>query len=64
MRTYSELLDILGEGEIADVSATFWLHYHESKPNTSNYLTETNFAALLAFQNGWLACKEAYKIND
>jgi hypothetical protein len=60
MRTPDEISEILGEPEICSVSMTFWLEYHQ--PNTMT--KEEAFASLLAFQNGWLACKEAYKIRD
>ena len=62
MKTHSELLELLGEGELASVSLTFWLDYHD-RLDPGKSTTDEAFAALLAFQNGWLACKETYKIN-
>jgi hypothetical protein len=60
MKTSDELMQILGEPEICSVSMTFWLEYYPQ----GNMTKEEAFATLLAFQNGWLACKEAYKIRD
>jgi len=62
MHTPDELLEILGEGELANVSMTFWLDYHDRLDPGKSTLPEA-YAALLAFQNGWLACKEFYKID-
>lgn len=51
------------EGELAYVSAQFFSVYHDR--------LDPGFAAeaekwenLLAFQKGWKACKDFYKIND
>lgn len=60
MRTHAELLELLGEGELAKASMVFWLNYHEQGKLTENEA----FKALLVFQNGWLACKETHKISD
>lgn len=60
MHTHDELLELLGEGELANLSMTFWLKYHPQGGMTE----EEAFTSLLAFQNGWLACKEFYKIRD
>jgi predicted dehydrogenase len=62
MKTSDEIAEILGEQEICSVSMTFWLEYHD-RLDPGKSTTEEAFAALLAFQNGWLACKEAYSIN-
>lgn len=65
MYTHSELLEVLGEGELASVSATFWLHYNYRTDLVSNITnTPKAYDDLRAFQNGWLACKEFYKIQD
>jgi hypothetical protein len=63
MYTTDEILEVLGEEEVAMISHDFWLKYHNrivpgKTPPTASY------AQLLAFQNGWLACKNFYKIND
>lgn len=63
MRTHAELLEVLGEGELAYVSAEFWLNFHDRLDPGKSTLPET-YAQLLAYQNGWLACKEFYNIRD
>lgn len=63
MRTHEELLEILGEGELAHISLTFWIDYHD-RLDPGRSTTPEAFEALLAFQNGWLACREMYKISD
>lgn len=45
------------EGELAYVSAEFWLN------DTTNMETPELYAKLLAFQKGWKACKDFYKIS-
>lgn len=63
MFTTEELWEILGEADMAMISADFWFKYHDRlDPDKSK--TEDAYAALLAFQNGWLACKNFYKIRD
>jgi len=63
MRTHAELLEILGEGELVYVSVEFWQSYHNRLDPGKSTLPEA-YDALLAFQNGWLACKEFYNIRD
>ena len=63
MRTHEELLEILGEAEIAYCSLVFWGQYHD-RLDPGKSTTDEAYASLLDFQNGWLACKELYKIND
>lgn len=62
MRTYEELLETLGEAEMARISMEFWMNYCELLDNLSN--DPKTYQDLLAFQNGWLACKILYKIKD
>lgn len=63
MRTHRELLELLGEAELADISLSFWMGYSDRlDPGKSK--TDEAWAALLGYQNGWLACKEAYNINE
>lgn len=64
MRTTEELFEILGEADMAMISAEYWLNYHTQQVGTTNYLKQSDFDKLLAFQNGWLACKTFYKIRD
>lgn len=48
------------EDELASVSVKFFSEY-----SNINWLHEENmWAALLAFQKGWKACKDFYKISD
>lgn len=63
MYTTDELFEILGEADMAMISAEFWLNYHDRLDPGKSKQPEA-FDALLAFQNGWLACKETYKIRD
>lgn len=63
MFTTEELWEILGEADMAMISADFWFKYHD-RLDPSKSKTEDAYAALLAFQNGWLACKNFYKIRD
>lgn len=63
MFTTEELWEILGEADMAMISADFWFKYHD-RLDPGNSKTEDAYAALLAFQNGWLACKNFYKIRD
>jgi hypothetical protein len=58
----SELLEVLDEGELVYVSAEFWFKYHDRLDPGKSTLPEA-YDALLAFQNGWIACKEFYKID-
>ncbi len=50
------------EGEIAYVSAEFWLNEHDRLDPSKSGLPET-FDKLLAYQKGWKACKDFYKID-
>jgi hypothetical protein len=63
MHTPEEIMEILGEEDVAMISQVFWLKYHNrivpGKP-----VPTAAYAQLLAFQNGWLACKDFYKIRD
>ena len=61
MRTYEELLEILGEAELTSISMEFWMNYCELLDKLSN--DPKAYQDLLAFQNGWLACKDFYKIR-
>lgn len=63
MKTYEELLEQLGEGELANVSFTFWIDYHD-RLDPSKSTTREAYEALIMFQRGWLACKEQYNISD
>lgn len=64
MYTTKELFEVLGEADMAMISAEYWLNYHEQPDGTTNYLNQSDFDKLLSFQNGWLACKNFYKIRD
>jgi hypothetical protein len=63
MLTSNEILEILGEEDVTLISQVFWLKYYNrivpGKPMPAG-----SYAQLLAFQNGWLACKDLYKIRD
>ena len=63
MNTTEELFEILGEEDMAMISAEFWFKYHDRLDPGKSTLPES-YAQLLAFQNGWLACKTFYKIRD
>ena len=47
------------EGELAFVSMEFWMH----PDNQSLGKDPEVWARLLAFQQGWKACKDYYSIN-
>ena len=67
MRTYEELLEILGESDMAMISADFWFNRDSSKfipVNIHDLPNHSVWKELNAFQNGWLACKNFYKIRD
>ncbi len=49
--------DILGELELATVSKEFWEQAGRSP-------LQIPYVELLAFQNGWAACKEYYGIRN
>jgi hypothetical protein len=65
MYTTNELLEVLDEAEMAYISADFWF----SRENPSfpvsihDHPEHPVWKELNAFQNGWLACKNFYKIN-
>jgi hypothetical protein len=63
MFTSDEVLELLGEAEIAMVSLDFWIKYHD-RLDPGKSTTDEAYASLLSFQNGWLACKDFYKIQD
>ena len=66
MYTTNELLEVLGEAEMARISADFWFSRdNPSFPvNIHDYADHPVWKELNAFQNGWLACKNFYKIQD
>jgi hypothetical protein len=63
MYTPEEILEILGEEDTTMISADFWLEYHDRLDPGKSKEPEA-YASLLAYQNGWLACKNFYKIRD
>jgi hypothetical protein len=63
MLTSDEILEILGEEDVVLTSQVFWLKYHNRIVPVKPVPTAA-YAQLLAFQNGWLACKDLYKIKD
>ena len=50
------------EGELAYVSMEFWMSTETGTDSTMG-ATHEDFNKLLAFQQGWKACKDYYKIN-
>lgn len=66
--TYNEILENLGEAEIAMVSMLFWNNHDGYKTplpkNIHDYPFHPIWDELKAFQMGWLMCKNEYKIND
>lgn len=67
MKTYEELWEILGEADMAMISADFWFN-RNSTELLPKYINDKPdhpvWKELNAFQNGWLACKNFYKIRD
>ena len=67
MYTSDELLKILGEADMAHISADFWSS-RDSEDLLSKHIYDHQnhpiWKELLAYQNGWLACKNFYKIRD
>lgn len=62
MITDRELAEQLTEGELAFISAEFWrIHKPVRGPIDPDHRVWTE---LKAFQAGWLACKNFYKIRD
>lgn len=57
-----EIREILEEGEIAYISAEFWFQGHD-RLDPSKSLEPAMYDQLLAFQNGWQACKEYYGVS-
>ena len=67
MYTHSELMEVLGEADMAMISADFWFNRDSTKFIPVNIHDQPNhpvWKELNAFQNGWLACKNFYKIRD
>lgn len=62
MITDKELSENLVDGELACVSADFWLNY--TKPIGKLNPNDPVWDELKAFQAGWVACKQFYKINN
>lgn len=58
---HEQLLEVMGESELAFVSAAFWCGY---LPEYHKFAKDELWEQLAAFQHGWLAAKEHYKIND
>ena len=63
MYTPDELMEILGEEDMVMISVEFWTKYHDRLDPGKSKQPEA-YDALLAYQNGWLACKTFYKIRD
>lgn len=67
MYTHTELLEVLGEADMAMISADFWFN-RNSTELLPKYINDKPdhpvWKGLNAFQNGWLACKNFYKIRD
>lgn len=59
--SHEQLLEVMGESELAFVSAAFWCGY---LPIIHGAKEDQLWEQLSAFQHGWLAAKEHYKIND
>lgn len=61
MYNTNELREVLDDAEMAYISAEFWQHHRPvlGKMNPDHPV----WKELNAFQNGWLACKNFYKIN-
>lgn len=49
------------EGELAYVSAEFWLNIEPELKLTKSF---EQYSHLLTFQQGWKACKDFYKISE
>lgn len=67
MYTTNELLEVLGESEMAYISADFWFSRDNKDFEPINLYEHPKhpvWKELNAFQNGWLACKNFYKIRD
>lgn len=57
-----QLSEQLCDGELANISLTFWLQHApvQGQMNPDHPV----WAELKAFQAGWVACKEFYSINN
>ena len=67
MYTHEELTEILGEADMAMISAEFWFSRNSTEllpKHICDYQDHPVWKELLAYQNGWLACKNLYKIQD
>ena len=67
MYTHSELFEVLGEADIAMISADFWRIRDSNKFIPVNIHDQPNhpvWKELNAFQAGWVACKQFYSINN
>lgn len=68
MFTSDELMEILGEEDMIMISADFWFRRDGdaalSPTNIYDHQNHPVWKELLAYQNGWLACKNFYKIRD
>jgi hypothetical protein len=67
MYTHSELMEILGEADMAMISADFWFHRDSTEllpKHIGDHPKHPVWKELLTYQNGWLACKNFYKIRD
>ena len=51
------------DGELAYVSAEFWMTYPTKKDMTAEEIREA-YSCLLSFQQGWKACKDFYKSHE
>jgi hypothetical protein len=67
MYTPDELMEILGEEDMVMISADFWFRRYSTESVPTHIYDHQNhpvWKELLAYQNGWLACKNFYKIRD
>ena len=62
MITDKQLAESLVDGELAYISAEFWLNY--TKPIGKLNPDDPVWEELRAFQAGWVACKQFYSINN
>lgn len=57
-----QLSEQLYDGELANISLTFWMQHAPVRgPMPPDHPV---WAELKAFQAGWVACKEFYSINN
>jgi hypothetical protein len=67
MYSTNELLEVLGKADMAHISADFWFSRDSAELLPKHICDHKNhpiWKELLAYQNGWLACKNFYKIRD